>query len=1413
MRKLLSILFFLFCITTYSQTITVDNTTNTPSDLVNLLLGNSCVSVSNISISSAQSVAYFNKNGSTFPINQGIIIRNGLATNTQGTYTGANMSSTANGGGADPFLQNLSNTSSGQNTAITDLAYLQFDFVPISSSFSFDFLFASNEYGQFQCLSNDIFAFELTDLLTNTTTNLAVIPGTSNPVTVKNIKKSTYNNTCGSTNPNLFSVYNVNNPAASTLNMRGHTVVLNAASAVLPNNPYRLKLVIADYGDFEYDSAVFIAAGSFQNTFSLGTDSSICTGDTRVLNTNLDNTYNYVWYFNGSPIPGEVSPTYTVTQSGTYTVEIRKGTCFITDTIVFSDLSVTAPLNLQTCNTGSASYNFNLTTNNEAQLGIDNTIYDVFYYESPADIASNTPIPNGSLSAYNSVGGQTIYIKIFNTQTGKFCDAVYPFNLIVTNPVTTGSNINTTICDNPNSQTYNLLNLNPSILNGQPAFNYNITYYNSQSDAQQGINSIGTSINIPVGATTITVWAQMQDASNANCFAVTNAVIHINPLPVVSTIPDPVECSSFVLPVIANGTYHTGSNGTGTQLNPGDIIDASGTYYIFAGPDANGCTNESSFNAYFIDEYVPPLDNCGSFSVPNPPFNIGAFYTAPGGPAGTGTIIPPGTVFSNPTTASITQNIYYYAEVNNLPCVDNLFIINIHPMPLADNPSDVTTCDSYTLPVLTNGAYYSLPGGPNAPGQTALNANDQITNTQTVYVYNTNSYTDVNGNTAYCILENSFAVNIIDTSQFTLVSACQSYSLPAITFGNYYTGPMGSGTIVDSNTPITTSQIVYYYANTTTLPNCTDNLNYNIIINPPPAVDVVASGSYCGEFILPTLTNGTYYTLSGGPTVPGQIALSAGSIIDLSGTNLSPGTYYIYNGPDANTCDNEVSFTITINPYPVTDDPINRIECLPYSIPTPTNGTVYTAPGGPTGTGTIVNASAVFNSDNTFYMYNTDATSGCVYDKPFEVYYNGINLPAFSNVNVCDSYTLPVLTHVPPEATNNYTIGYYANPNGVNPIPNGTIFTALNTPATIYVYAVNGGRFGITCIEEKSFVITVSETPVLPNYPTGREYCGSYTLPTLPTVPYTIGYYSQPGGNPADLILPANYTITNTGNTSQTYNYYVYASATNNATCNDEQFFSFTIHPLLEIDFPDGTICVDPTTNQTLRSYTINTALNPAIYTVNWYLNGTLMATGPSYTFTQEGTYDIKFTKLTPDVGANCNYKDTQVVITKYSSAIATVTVSGAFENQIDLTVNIINGFGTYEFSLDNPNGPYQNSPVFYNVASGEHPIYIRDVSAGRCGDFIVHATVLRYPHFFTPNGDNYNDYWNIKDLKNQPDAIINIYDRYGKLLKQMSPASQPGWDGTYNGAPLPSTDYWFQVFYKLNNEPKEFKAHFSMKR
>jgi gliding motility-associated-like protein len=124
--------------------------------------------------------------------------------------------------------------------------------------------------------------------------------------------------------------------------------------------------------------------------------------------------------------------------------------------------------------------------------------------------------------------------------------------------------------------------------------------------------------------------------------------------------------------------------------------------------------------------------------------------------------------------------------------------------------------------------------------------------------------------------------------------------------------------------------------------------------------------------------------------------------------------------------------------------------------------------------------------------------------------------------------------------------------------------------------------------------------------------------------------------------------------------------------------------------------------------------------------------------------------------------------------------------------------------------GPMQLSNIFTNVEPGTHSIVVTDVNG--CTDLPLTVNVVGYPTYFTPNGDGIHDTWNIIGLSSTDK--VNIYDRYGKLIKQISAGSN-GWDGSFNGQNLTSSDYWFTIDYKepTTGEIKIFKSHFSLKR
>jgi gliding motility-associated-like protein len=198
-------------------------------------------------------------------------------------------------------------------------------------------------------------------------------------------------------------------------------------------------------------------------------------------------------------------------------------------------------------------------------------------------------------------------------------------------------------------------------------------------------------------------------------------------------------------------------------------------------------------------------------------------------------------------------------------------------------------------------------------------------------------------------------------------------------------------------------------------------------------------------------------------------------------------------------------------------------------------------------------------------------------------------------------------------------------------------------------------------------------------------------------------------------------------------------------------------------------------------------------------------AVGSTYDATKEGNYSVIVTnKIT-----GCVSKEVFATIIANNPATSLdAVVSDAFTQEATITASVQGGTGPFLYQIDG--GEFQSSNEFTGLSSGTHTLTVKDVQG--CTNLSIPVIVIDYPKYFTPNGDGYDDTWNIKGLNDQPNARIFIFDRYGKLIKEIS-TQGGGWDGTYNGKQLPATDYWFTVEYVENNSNKLFKAHFSLKR
>ncbi len=172
------------------------------------------------------------------------------------------------------------------------------------------------------------------------------------------------------------------------------------------------------------------------------------------------------------------------------------------------------------------------------------------------------------------------------------------------------------------------------------------------------------------------------------------------------------------------------------------------------------------------------------------------------------------------------------------------------------------------------------------------------------------------------------------------------------------------------------------------------------------------------------------------------------------------------------------------------------------------------------------------------------------------------------------------------------------------------------------------------------------------------------------------------------------------------------------------------------------------------------------------------------------GTYTVAVSSRL----GNCTSTRTVAVSSSDVATLLPPTIIDATTNN-RVTINYT-GIGDYEFAIglnDSNIRTYQDSPLFTDVPAGNHVIYARDKNG--CGEVQAAITVVGFPKYFTPNGDAFHPTWNVEGTSDNLPANtrIDIFDRHGKLLKQILAGGQ-GWDGTLNGAIMPSSEYWFRT-------------------
>ncbi|REE24780.1 gliding motility-associated-like protein [Winogradskyella pacifica] len=610
-QTLLAIVLF-FSLLNYAQNISVDSQTYSPQELIeNILIDSNCID--NVTVTNVvggdfggtdQSYGYFDATGTNFPFESGIVLSTGRLNNVPGPNNNLSDDNAPNWIG-DGDLENALNESGTINATI-----LEFEFTSVASQISFRYIFASEEYQENNsntCRYSDLFGFLIRPATGQQAyENIALVPNTNTPVKVTTVMPGVQGS-CPPENETYFGNYNDSN---APINFNGQTAILTATANVVPNTTYHVKLVIADEQNYRYDSAVFLEASSFELSSDIGpnlllaTNNALCEGETLELNAYQDGQNSYEWFKDGVLVQGALGcvtcETYTVTEVGTYTVEVTlaNGCISYGEVIIeYAPLPIGVDSILIECDSsqdGLTMYDLFDATSDLTSANQDVYVDQFFLSEADA-IADINPITNPE-AFQNTTPFQTIYARVINRAN---CFDIAELELQTSNNTVYIPNLEA--CDGEvidGFTTFDLSDIQVSIENQIPTGAV-VRYYETEEDALSDSNQLSVSFENTV-AYTQTIYVKI--TNNNQCYGISTASLNVLYTPVLepdetvlyclNTFPEPLTIYGGVLNDLPNNYYYEWQfNGTTTPNNTlfYDVTEP-GVYTVIV-TDPNGCSS------------------------------------------------------------------------------------------------------------------------------------------------------------------------------------------------------------------------------------------------------------------------------------------------------------------------------------------------------------------------------------------------------------------------------------------------------------------------------------------------------------------------------------------------------------------------------------------------------------------------------------------------------------------------------------------------------------------------------------------------------------------------------------------------------------------------------------------------------
>jgi len=562
------------------------NTSGTIQNWVQNVLVGQGVSVSNIVYTGASVSKGTFTTGTTLGnigFNSGLILSTGMASAAPGMASA--FASTNTGGGSNPLLVLLS------GVTIHDAVVLDFDFVPLSDTIKFQYVFGSEEYPEYVNSNvNDAFGFFISGLNpyggNYTNQNIALIPNSTTPISINTVNQ--LSNT---------AYYNTN--FGSYIKYDGFTTVLTAWALVIPCVTYHLKFAIGDGGDGIYDSGVFLKANSFtSNAVQVSQSTTNIMDSVAVEGCNNTVVTFRIPYVKSTPTIINYYPGGTATNGVDYNliqhlVTVPAGQDSVnliiepildgvTEPLEYVDLIITtSPCTYETVRVY-------IKDNNAPSISIPNDT--ILCGAQNVVLHANA---SGGYTPYNylwSNGDTTDSTSYFFQQTGWYYGQI------------------TDLCQNTRVDSIFVVVSNPvfAAFGDSICLNDQATLSVQDNGNQTYLWSSGDTLASFVDTPLVTQNYNVVVTDTNGCFLDTTVTVTVFPLPIFTTSPDTSVCKGDFAPLRAYGNYDfSWSNGINSNNNR--VVPLLDQVYYVTATDINQCQSNDSIAVEVISLPVPDI--------------------------------------------------------------------------------------------------------------------------------------------------------------------------------------------------------------------------------------------------------------------------------------------------------------------------------------------------------------------------------------------------------------------------------------------------------------------------------------------------------------------------------------------------------------------------------------------------------------------------------------------------------------------------------------------------------------------------------------------------------------------------------------------------------------------------------------